>query len=93
MRKLSCLLKPGGILYLGLPMGLDEVFWNAHRIYGPVRTPMMTAGWEVLGVYEGATKEPIDHRAMWKRWPSPLSRQPVIVLKNTKGLSCEAGRQ
>ena len=35
MAKLSCLVKPGGLLFLGLPWGPDQVAWNAHRCRSP----------------------------------------------------------
>ena len=28
---------PGGLCFLGIPVGKDSVVWNAHRIYGPKR--------------------------------------------------------
>lgn len=28
------LLKPGGLLYLGVPVGNDTLHYNAHRVYG-----------------------------------------------------------
>ncbi|KAH7699971.1 Protein K06H6.1, partial [Aphelenchoides avenae] len=51
MRKLRCLLKPGGMLYLGLPTGLDTVVFNAHRIYGRLRLPFMMEGLELINVF------------------------------------------
>jgi hypothetical protein len=40
-----CVTKPGGALALGLPTGIDYVSWNAHRVYGKVRWPLVTANW------------------------------------------------
>lgn len=40
-----CVAKPGGALALGLPTGIDYVSWNAHRVYGKVRWPLITANW------------------------------------------------
>lgn len=39
------MIKPGGALALGLPTGIDYVSWNAHRVYGKVRWPLITANW------------------------------------------------
>jgi hypothetical protein len=40
------MLKPGGLLYLGLPWGgHSKIAWNAHRIYGPERMQHMGAEW------------------------------------------------
>uniref|UniRef100_A0A914CA20 Uncharacterized protein n=1 Tax=Acrobeloides nanus TaxID=290746 RepID=A0A914CA20_9BILA len=44
MEKIHCILKENGILYLGFPIGYDEVVFNAHRIYGPLRLPLMFQG-------------------------------------------------
>lgn len=46
-----CLLRPGGIFLLGLPAtdplaSRDELVWNAHRFYGPLRLAEMFAGYE-----------------------------------------------
>ena len=46
-----CLLRPGGIFLLGLPSrdssaSEDELVWNAHRFYGPLRLAEMFAGYE-----------------------------------------------
>jgi hypothetical protein len=46
-----CLLRPGGIFSLGLPArdptsSKDELFWSAHRHYGPLRLVEMFAGFE-----------------------------------------------
>jgi hypothetical protein len=62
-------LKDGGILFLGVPLGKDALCWNAHRIYGKIRLPMLLKGWycvEVFDVYEDSpfdeSCETGDHR-------------------------------
>ena len=40
-----CVTKPGGALVLGIPTGRDRVVMNAHRIYGAVRWPLISANW------------------------------------------------
>lgn len=40
-----CVTRPGGALALGLPTGMDYVTVNAHRVYGKVRWPLITANW------------------------------------------------
>ncbi|VDM61776.1 unnamed protein product [Angiostrongylus costaricensis] len=42
--KTSCLLKPGGIFFLGLPRGVDTLVFNLHRIYGAIRLSMIMTG-------------------------------------------------
>jgi len=44
MEKVSCLLKKGGLFFVGFPVGADVLVYNLHRIYGPIRLPMMFAG-------------------------------------------------
>jgi len=39
-------LKPGGLLFLQVPVGRDALVWNAHRIYGAGRLPRLLRGWE-----------------------------------------------
>jgi len=48
-----CLLKPGGLFFLGVPCknvacSEDVLFWNAHRFYGPLRLGEMSAGYELV---------------------------------------------
>ena len=47
---LSCVIKQGGLLYFGVPVGPDAIVFNVHRIYGPMRLPMLTANFRVLNV-------------------------------------------
>jgi hypothetical protein len=37
------LLQPNGLCFLGIPVGTDAVVWNAHRIYGKNRLPMISS--------------------------------------------------
>ena len=41
-------IKKGGYLFLQVPVGLDCVVWNAHRIYGQLRLRMLLEGWRVV---------------------------------------------
>jgi hypothetical protein len=50
---LAVYLLAGGLLFLGVPSSeVDQLFFNAHRIHGPVRYPLLTANWQVVGVYD-----------------------------------------
>lgn len=40
-----CVTKPQGALLLGVPGGPDAIEFNAHRIYGNIRMPLITANW------------------------------------------------
>ncbi|KAI1709432.1 hypothetical protein DdX_11219 [Ditylenchus destructor] len=59
MQKIRCMLKPGGLFFLGLPVGQDNVGWNCHRTYGRIRLAMMTAGFEVVDIFY-MDEEPIN---------------------------------
>lgn len=48
--KFYCLLRPGGMLFLGLPMGLDAVVFNAHRVYGKIRLKLLLSIWELVDI-------------------------------------------
>jgi hypothetical protein len=41
-----CVTKPGGKMLLGIPTGFDAIEFNAHRWYGEVRWPLITANWK-----------------------------------------------
>jgi hypothetical protein len=44
-------LKEDGLLFLGVPLGRDCLYWNAHRVYGPIRLPMLLNGFQPIDVY------------------------------------------
>lgn len=80
MKKMKSLLKPKGILFLSVPLGKDKLVWNAHRIYGKNRLPLLLEGWkilDVLGFQKSRLEFPNDN---------PYNAyQPIFVLKNTHG--------
>ena len=45
-------LKKGGLLFLSVPVGLDYVVWNLHRVYGHKRLPMLLEGWNTVKAYQ-----------------------------------------
>jgi SAM-dependent methyltransferase len=47
MQLMKRLLKPGGRLFLTVPVGKDKVVFNIHRIYGRLRLPLLLQGWTV----------------------------------------------
>jgi hypothetical protein len=51
MRQARDGLKDGGIMFFGVPLGPDSLVWNAHRIYGKRRLPMLLRGWKLLDVF------------------------------------------
>lgn len=68
-----------GLLFLAVPVGPDCLAWNAHRIYGTYRLPMLIEGWNCLQSF-GLNKEDFKER--------PLGRyiQPIFVLSNSPGM-------
>ena len=81
---LSCVIKPGGLLYLGVPVGPDAVVFNVHRIYGPMRLSMLTANFKVLNIispgnmtFEGLMGQDVGGFV-----------QPTIVLQNNRDAPC-----
>jgi hypothetical protein len=47
MSEMQSLVSPGGILILGVPVARDALVWNAHRLYGRVRLPLLLRGWSL----------------------------------------------
>jgi len=83
----SCIIKPGGLLYLGVPTGVDKLVWNAHRVYGLIRYPLLTANWLPVAAYLPAGK------LSFKGFLNQMSVQsetnhPVLVLKNIRDRKC-----
>lgn len=76
MRKMKSIIKKDGLLYLALPVAKDKLVWNAHRIYGRHRLPLLLQGWQVVGAF-GFSEQLLDIDT-GKNGPY----QPVFVLKN-----------
>jgi hypothetical protein len=73
--RVHCLLKPGGVLFLGIPVGFDAVVWNAGRVYGKFRLSMLLQNWEVLdlmGVHHGLL-DPVTF--------GYYNDQPILILR------------
>jgi SAM-dependent methyltransferase len=76
MSEMKKILKPGGILILAVPIGLDKLVWNAHRIYGNVRFPMLIKEWKLegcVGMKEGLLERDTGNSGGY---------QPIVVLRN-----------
>lgn len=82
MDKCRRFLRPGGDLFLSVPVGSDQIVFNAHRIYGRVRLPLLLSGWEIKKVFGGG----LITRWMSRRANSKASTpyQPIFVLKDAK---------
>jgi hypothetical protein len=44
-------LKTGGLLFLAVPIGKDQILWNIHRVYGRERFPLLIKGFEILETF------------------------------------------
>jgi hypothetical protein len=58
VRQIHCMLKPGGLFFLGLPTsndGSSYIEFNAHRIYGTVRLEVLFEGWRYLTTKNGGS--------------------------------------
>ncbi|MDR1510882.1 MAG: DUF268 domain-containing protein [Synergistaceae bacterium] len=75
MRRAKKLIRINGLMFLGVPVGLDCVVWNAHRIYGQYRLPFLLDGWLCLDAYSWEGEDLFE---------APLGAydQPLLVLKN-----------
>lgn len=58
MKAAKSFIKKKGLLFLAVPVGKDKIVWNAHRIYGEKRLPLLLEGWEILNKY-GESKQPV----------------------------------
>jgi hypothetical protein len=45
MARAWCLTKPGGRALIGVPSGPDLIYFNTHRVYGPVMFSHLFANW------------------------------------------------
>lgn len=79
MDKLRCLVKPGGLLYVAVPIARDKLVWNMHRIYGPRRLEKLLGGYrlvDVVGDYQ------LAERLNWCDSGAHGDYQPTFVLAN-----------
>jgi SAM-dependent methyltransferase len=47
MARMHDLLKPGGVMLLTVPIGIDSVFLPLHRVYGRERLPKLLKNWKI----------------------------------------------
>lgn len=74
MKELKLKIKKEGLLFLAVPLGIDYVRFNALRIYGRIRLPMLLDGWEMIDSF-GYSDSQLDTY-------TEGATQPVLVLKN-----------
>jgi len=81
MRDIHGSLKPSGICMWGAPVGFDAVIWNAHRVYGPIRLPLMFKDFhEEELIHTRHTRQSL-FAAPYDAGRRRNAPQPVIVLR------------
>eukprot|EP00921_Rhytidocystis_pertsovi_P018884 GHVQ01029901.1.p1 GENE.GHVQ01029901.1~~GHVQ01029901.1.p1 ORF type:complete len:294 (-),score=28.91 GHVQ01029901.1:342-1223(-) len=86
MHTMSCIVKPGGLAFIGIPIGGDCMMFNLHRYYGAKRLQLMFECWRVVHVqnmHMGGCKEPTD--GTLNGGVPDSSNQPWFVLQNLRG--------
>lgn len=73
MKECYSMLNDDGYLILSVPVGKDCIAWNAHRIYGPLRLPLLLRGWKIVDVAG-------DFEKLFKL-PLGDLQQPVFLLQ------------
>lgn len=68
-------LKKNGLLLWGAPVGKDALVWNAHRIYGEKRLPLIFKKFKELE-WIGETK-----KSLFKKKLNKYVYQPIVILK------------
>jgi hypothetical protein len=80
MHKMKRMVKPGGLLFLAVPIGTDICVWNAHRVYGRLRFPLLIEGWEIVDTF-GFSEDLFDKLTVGSGEHSNYT-QPLFVLRN-----------
>ena len=73
------ILKKDGLIFLAVPIGVDTLCWNAHRVYGEKRWPKLIEEFQVLyspGFGRGGLDECFGKDMGKEAW-----QQPVVVLQ------------
>jgi len=65
------IVKKGGYLFLSVPVGRDQLAFNAHRIYGRNRLNDLCEGWQIRTLSPSNFMDTLD-----------IKYQPVLVLEN-----------
>ena len=89
MKDLYNNLKTGGVCFLSVPMGIDQVLWNAHRVYGRHRFPLLIQGFKIIDQFGWVDSDfdvnEWDRRQNGKKphrdGVSGGAHQPIIVLQ------------
>jgi hypothetical protein len=74
MRDIKSMIKKDGIFILSVPIGKDLLVWNAMRIYGSLRLPLLLNEWTLLETF-GFNEKQFDEFT--------FVNQPLFILQNT----------
>lgn len=77
MQNAKEMLKPGGYLFLAIPVGRDLLFWNERRVYGSLRLPRLFEGWDVVGSWGFSRTDLQQYLDGTTHQPVFLCRKPV----------------
>jgi SAM-dependent methyltransferase len=80
MARMKTILRPGGLLFLSVPVGKDKVVWNVHRVYGKHRLPLLMQGWELVEFFGDS-----DPAVLERDTGIAANYQPIFVLRNPAG--------
>jgi len=75
MKDIYINLKDDGLLFLGVPIGHDTLCWNAHRIYGDLRLPILLKNFKEIKWYD------YDKSVLLNMPCDGSFEQPLIQLK------------
>lgn len=79
MQNIKKIVKKDGLLFLSIPIGKeDKLVWNAHRIYGDIRLPLLLEGWKLIDEFVFTKNDLLRVTCDW-------GQQPIFVLKNEGG--------
>jgi hypothetical protein len=81
MNRMKKTIKPGGLLYLTVPVGIDKVVFNVHRIYGRKRLPCLLRDWTIIDTF-GLEDNLLD-RDTGYGW------EPMQFVSTVRGLAVE----
>jgi hypothetical protein len=73
MSKSKTMLKKDGLFFLSVPIGRDTLYWNAGRLYGKLRLPLLLKGWDMIDS-AGFSQSDLTNN-------SNMGHQPVLVLR------------
>ena len=71
-------IKDDGIMFFAVPVGLDTICFNQHRVYGKHRLPLMLKNWECIDSFGFKDKD--LNNSLNNKYGTPY--QPIFILKS-----------